>query len=169
MDEGQTNTTNLVRMLLGRWHGNGIAAFPTIPSFEYREELEFAANDVQPVLRYEQRTWKKLETGEYAPSHWEVGFWRVLSATQIEVLCAQAGGRVEVLGGVIEPTRDGFVLRLDSVSVANDARIDRTAREFVLQGNEFRYAMKMSTTAVPELTLHVHAELKRSSEQGARK
>lgn len=100
-----------------------------------------------------------MDTDEFAPSHWESGFWRILSATEIEVLGAQAGGRVEISRGALTPTRDGFVLHLQSTLVANDARIDKTAREFVLQARTFRYTMQMSTTAVPELTLHMHAEL----------
>ena len=161
MDKEQIETMNLMRRLLGKWCGNGIAEFPTIPTFEYREELEFAANDIQPVLHYEQRTWKKQATGEFAPSHWESGFWRVLSATEIEILCAQVGGRVEVSHGTLRLMRDGFVVDLHSTLVANDARVDKTARELILQGNTLRYGLKMSTTAVPELTLHVHAELTR--------
>lgn len=161
MDEAQIQVMNLIRPLLGKWRGNGVAAFPTIATFEYREELEFAANDAQPVVRYEQRTWKKVESGEYAPSHWEVGFWRILSANDLELACAQVGGRVEVLRGNIEPTREGFVFKPHSVLVANDARMDATAREFALQGDTLRYAMAMSTTAVPALTPHVHAELRR--------
>ncbi len=154
-------TMNLLRQLLGKWCGNGIAEFPTISTFEYREELQFAANDTQCVLHYEQRTWKKRETGEFAPSHWESGFWRVLSATEIEILCAQAGGRVEISRGTLTPSGDGFILHLHSTLVANDARMDKTAREFVLEGSILRYDMKMSTTAVPELTPHVRAELTR--------
>ncbi len=161
MDQAQLQVMILIRPLLGNWRGNGVAAFPTIATFEYREELEFAANDVQPVLRYEQRTWKKLDTGEFAPSHWEVGFWHILSANELEISCAQVGGRVEVLRGTIEPTREGFTFKPRSVLEANDARMDATAREFVLQGDTLRYAMAMSTTAVPALTPHVHAELRR--------
>jgi hypothetical protein len=160
-EQDQATAMNMIRPLLGKWFGSGVAAFPTIATFEYREELEFTANDTQPVLRYEQRTWKKLETGEYVPSHWEVGFWRILSANELEISCAQLGGRVEVLRGDIEPTREGFVFKPRSQLVANDARMDATAREFVLQGDWLRYAMAMSTTAVPALTPHVHAELKR--------
>lgn len=161
MDEEQIKTMDLLRRLPGKWCGNGIAEFPTIPTFEYREELEFAANDIQPVLHYEQRTWKKRETGEFAPSHWESGFWRVLSATEIEILCAQVGGRVEISRGTLTPSRDGFILHLHSTLVANDARMGKTAHELVLQGNTLRYDMKMSTTAVSELTPHVRAELTR--------
>jgi THAP4-like, heme-binding beta-barrel domain len=165
MDEGQANTMKLLRQLVGRWYGKGIAEFPTIPTSEYRENLEFAANDVQPLLYYNQRTLRRLATGEFVPSHWETGFWRVLSATEVEVLCAQSGGRVEVSRGTLTPTREGFVLRLHSTLVANDARMDKTARKFQLQGNTFQYTLEMSTTAVAELTMHVRAELTRNSEE----
>jgi hypothetical protein len=161
MDEEQIETINRLRGLLGKWCGNGIAEFPTISTFEYRDELEFAANDTQPVLHYEQRTWKKMETGEFAPSHWESGFWRVLSQTEIEILCAQAGGRVEISRGTLTPSRDGFLLHVHSTLVANDARMDKTARELILQGSILRYGMKMSTTVISELTRHVRAELTR--------
>jgi hypothetical protein len=159
MDENQARAMNILRGLPGRWCGNGVVEFPTIPAYEYREELEFAANEVQPVLRYEQRTWKKLESGEFAPSHWECGFFRLLSGTEIEFLSAQAGGRVEVSRGVLSPTGDGFILRLESRIVAGDPRTGETEREFVLQGEVLRYRMQMSTTSVPRLTQHTHAEL----------
>ncbi len=157
----QAKAMNLIRPLLGKWQGSGVASFPTIATFEYREELEFAANDAQPVLRYEQRTWKRVESGEYVPSHWEVGFWRILSANELEISCAQLGGRVEVLRGTIAPEHEGFVVKLRSQLVANDVRMQATEREFVLQGDLLRYAMAMSTTAVPALTPHVQAELRR--------
>jgi hypothetical protein len=162
MDEQQADTMNLARQVLGNWRGNGVAAFPTIPTFEYREELEFVTNDVKPYLRYEQRTWKKLETGEYAPSHWETGFWRVLPEGEIEVLSAQGGGRVEVLRGILEPTSEGFALNLSSALVGNDACINKTIRQFSILGRTLQYTMRMSTTAVPDLTLHVQATLTKS-------
>jgi hypothetical protein len=159
MDSEQTETMNLLQGLLGKWSGVGVAEYPTISTFEYREEFEFAANETQPVLHFEQRTWKKLETGEFVPSHWESGFWRVRPEKEIEFLSAQIGGRVEVSHGVLSPTSGGFVLHLQSTLVANDPRMGQTEREFVLQNKVFRYSMKMCTTLVPELTLHNHAEL----------
>jgi len=159
MDSEQIETMNLLQGLLGNWFGVGIAEYPTIPTFEYREEFEFTANETQPVLHFEQRTWKKLETGEFVPSHWESGFWRVRPEKKIEFLSAQIGGRVEVSHGALTPAQDGFILRLQSNVLANDPRMGKTEREFRLQGKVFRYSMKMSTTAVSELTLHTHAEL----------
>lgn len=161
MDESQANLMKLLWPLIGKWHGNGVARFPTIPTFDYREELEFAANEHQPFLRYEQRTWKKLNTGDYAPSHWEVGFWRVLPSGEIEILNAQGGGRVEVLRGTFEPRSEGFLLDFQSLLVANDARMGRTARQFVLQGNALQYTMQMSTSKIPDLTPHVAADLEK--------
>jgi len=160
MDTEQIETMEVLRKLVGRWCGNGVAEYPTISTFEYREELAFAANQTQPVLHFEQRTWKKLESGEYAPSHWESGFWRVIPGGEIDFLSAQIGGRVEVSHGALKPTQDGFALHLESNVLANDPRMGKTEREFVLQGKVFRYSMKMSTNLVSELTLHIHAELK---------
>jgi hypothetical protein len=172
MEEDQAKTLRLAQQILGKWRGEGVAEYPTIQTFIYREEIKFSANQVQPLLHYNQRTWKKLESGEFVPSHWETGFWRVLPAGensptgQIEVLCAQSGGRVEVLHGVLAPEREGFVLRLHSELVANDSRVENTSREFVLsrgtgQGETLRYTMEMKTTKTGNLILHVHADLKR--------
>lgn len=149
----------LIWPLIGQWQGNGIAAYPTIPTFEYREKLDFTANQSQPFLRYEQRTWKKLTTGDYAPSHWEVGFWHLLPSNEIEIINAQGGGRVEVLRGVFEPRDDGFVLNFRSLLVANDIRMDRTTRQFTLRGGTLKYTMQMSTTKIHDLTSHVGANL----------
>ena len=160
MDTEQIETMEVLRKLVGRWCGKGAAEYPTISTFEYREELTFAANQTQPVLHFEQRTWKKLESGEYAPSHWESGFWRVIPGGEIDFLSAQIGGRVEVSHGSLMPAQDGFILRLQSNVLANDPRMEKTEREFQLQGRVFRYSMKMSTSAVSELILHTHAELK---------
>lgn len=162
MDEEQLNTLHLMQRLVGKWQGRGTAQYPTIGSFEYREEMEFAANDVQPLLRYEQRTWRRTEGGEFVPSHWEVGFWRVLSANEIEILCAQSGGRVEVARGSLTVAGGGFTVRLNSTLIANDARMDKTAREYALTERTFSYALQMSTSTVPDLTMHVHAELTRT-------
>jgi hypothetical protein len=93
------------------------------------------------------------------PSHWEVGFWRVLPSGEIEMLNAQGGGRVEVLHGTYELGREGLVLNFQSLLVANDPRMDRTTRQFVLQGSPLHYTMHMSTTKIPDLTVHVGATL----------
>jgi hypothetical protein len=159
MDDKQVESLNLIRLILGQWRGNGTISFPTIPTQPYREELNFAADEVHTFVRYEQRTWKKVETGEFVPSHWETGFWRALPSGQIEILNAQGGGRIESLLGSLEPNPDGFILNVNSTLVANDARMDKTARQFILKGSTLQYSQHMSTTTVPALTLHVEAAL----------
>jgi hypothetical protein len=148
--------------VLGKWQGNGVAEFPTTPTFDYTEDLEFVADDVHPFLRYEERTCRKTETGETSPSHWEAGFWRALPSGEMELVSAQGGGRVEVLRGRVQPSGDGFQVVLQSVLVQNDARMVQTARQFVLKVDKLEYSMLMSTTAVPDLTRHVRVTLKKA-------
>ncbi len=161
MDEGQMQAMELLRRLVGRWEGKGTASFPTIQTFDYREETKFAIPETKPLLHYDQRTSRRKDSGEYVPSHWETGFWRILSATEIELLCAQSGGRVEVARGTLTPTGDGFIARFSSTLIGNDERMGRTAREIRLRGNSLSYSLQMSTTAVPQLTAHVSAELEK--------
>ncbi len=163
MDEIQSNALKTIRLLLGKWRGAGTASFPTTATFEYREELEFTANEAQPFLRYEERTWKKLESGEHVPSQWETGFWRALPSGDIELVSAQGSGRMEILRGRLQPAPDGFALHLRSSLVTNDARMERTERRYSVRGNRLTYEMHMSTTAVPILTRHVQAELEKES------
>lgn len=163
MDDKQIELLNLLRLLLGQWRGNGTLSFPAIPTLPYRDEINFAADEVHAFLRYEQRTWKKVETGEYVPSHWETGFWRVLPSGEIEILNAQGGGRIEALTGGLEPNPGGFILNVSSILVANDARMDKTARRFILNGDSLQYSQSMSTTTVPSLTQHVQARLARDN------
>jgi hypothetical protein len=163
MDNKQIEPLNLLRLILGQWRGNGTISFPTIATLPYRDEINFAADEVHAFLRYEQRTWKKVETGEYVPSHWETGFWRVLSSGEIEILNAQGGGRIEALTGNLEPNPGGFTLNVNSSLVANDARMGKTARQFILMGDSLQYSQSMSTTSVPALTQHVQASLTRDN------
>ncbi len=163
MEQEQEVTFNLIRQILGDWHGSGTAKFPTIPTFEYHRTLAFDANEVQPYLRYEERTRKMLPTGEFVPSHWETGFWRVLTTGETEVVSAQGGGRVEVLRGAAEPRPNGFCLELYSTSIGNDPRVIKSARRYVLEDHILEYSMQMSTTSMPELGLHIHARLSRKA------
>ena len=163
MDDKQVESLNVLRQILGQWRGIGTITFPTIPTMPYREELNFAMDDVHKFLRYEQRTWKKVEKGEYVPSHWETGFWRVLPTGEVEILNAQGGGRVEVLLGSLTPGGDGFILDVNSTLVANDARMGTTSRQFILEVSSLQYSQSMSTTAVTSMAVHVQASLARVS------
>ena len=154
-----------LRLLLGTWKGRGQGNFPTIDAFEYDEHLTFEANDVEPLLHYDQRTWdttQRSDRGE--PLHWESGFFRPTDSGCIEICNAQSGGRVEVLRGRLsapDDRGDAPFLSLTSVIVAHDERIIRTTRRYDLQDDVLSYRMEMATRTTPELTLHLEATLHR--------
>jgi hypothetical protein len=158
-----TDQTSLLSMFAGEWTGAGAGGFPGIEPFEYIEILSFTFDESRPlVLHYVQKT-SRRNTGQtdYVPSHWESGFLRQRSETEIEIVNAQSGGRVEVLAGSLEITRSGVILRLESTAFANDPRMQATTRLISLNADQLHYTLHMRTAAVPELTLHLEATLTR--------
>ncbi len=160
MEIEQADIMRYLDRLWGVWVGAGTGEFPTIATFRYREILTFTPIEGKPVLHYEQRTWRKDESGKEFPSHWETGFWRVLPNNEVEMVCAQSGVRVEMANGKLVPEEDGFSLGMDSTLISDEQRVAGTRRDFHLQGGVLRYFMKMKTSTVPVLTLHVQASLK---------
>jgi hypothetical protein len=157
------NNQDILHLLLGDWQGMGKGEFPTIEPFEYLETISFSS-DGRPFLHYDQKTRRRRAgQAEYAPSHWENGFIRRLPDGQIEVTCAQNGGRLEMLHGSFEETELGLILRLQSTAFLNDPRMLETSRTLILEGDTLHYTQTMHTTAVPASTHHVEARLKRVS------
>ena len=157
-----SNQDNL-HLLLGEWSGSGKGEFPTIEPFEYLETLTFSS-DGRSFVHYDQKTRRRRAgQAEYVPSHWESGFIRLLPDEQVEVTCAQNGGRLEMLRGSLEQTEVGLILRLQSMAFLNDPRMLETSRIITLQGDTLHYTQTMHTTAVPASTHHVEARLTRIS------
>ena len=153
---------NILYAFLGNWSGTGRGEYPTIEPFEYVETLSFAT-DGRPLLHYEQKTQRHRKgESEYVPSHWESGFIRLLSNGQIELTCAQNGGRLERLTGSIEEIETGLILRLKSADFLNDARMLETSRTITLEGDRLHYAQNMHTNAVAAMTFHIEAKLERT-------
>ncbi len=159
--DAQEQTYERLLLLEDVWTGQGRAEYPTIATFHYREALTMRAIPGQPRLFVLQRTQKKTDAGEWVESHWESGFLRALPDGAVEWLDAQNGGRVEVLRGTLQETDDGLVLDFKSALVANDARMEETARQFILRDQILSYTMQMSMTHTPALTLHLAADLTR--------
>jgi THAP4-like, heme-binding beta-barrel domain len=151
--------------LVGMWHGEGQANFPTITAVQYTEELVFQSNASEPLLHYIQKTWIKSsgpDNGE--PLHWESGFMRLLQNGLIEISNAQNNGRVEVLRGEIASgaQHEGkLVLFFENVLFGNDDRMHQARRKFVLESDVLQYVVEMATNKVPELQRHLEANLKR--------
>lgn len=160
MDE--TEGFQLLRPLLGCWAGIGRGSYPTIPSFEYIERIQFVADAARPLIHYEQFTRRRTE-GErtHEPSHWESGFLRAVEGGMLEISNAQDGGRVEVLRGPIRAAGTRLELALESVVLAHDARLVRTRRTFIVDGDRLRSTVAMHTTRVTDLIPHLEAELVR--------
>jgi len=159
MSELEAEMTALHR-LVGNWAGGGRGGFPTIDAFRYTETSLFYWNGIEPMLRFEQRTWVLNETEPHKdPLHWETGFFRALPGFGVELTNAQNGERVEVMRGKIEPGSDALVFTLDSTLLGNDDRLIRTRRRYECEGGTLRYQMWMATTKQAELTLHLEARL----------
>ena len=145
--------------LVGRWEGQGSARFPTIEDCPYREELAFTWNTAEPLLHYEQRTWR-LSDAE--PLHWESGFLMADDDGLFTLANSQNGPRVELLEGRLASAADGVLeLGLASRFHAGDARMLKTTRRWRLAGGRFSYSVWMATTRVPALSFHLEAVLDR--------
>src|SRR5574342_761836 len=157
---------DLLRTLIGEWSGSGRGEFPTIEPFEYLETLTFVG-DHRPFLHYEQKTQRRnAGQTDFIPSHWETGFIRLLPDGQVELVNAQGSGRMEMLAGSLEETERGLILRLQSTAIFNDPRMVETSRTITVEKDSMHYSQRMHTTAVPGLSHHVEARLKRISRNG---
>ena len=162
----------LLRELLGSWHGTGRGGFPTIDEFTYDEELVFTSDAVEPVISYEQKTWDTTHRCDHAePLHWEVGFIRPTEDGCVELSNAQNGGRVEVLRGRLTQSEErggSLLLTLDSVLVGHDERIIRTRRRYQIAPATLRCHIEMATRSTPILTTHLRASLQKRQPTPAR-
>jgi hypothetical protein len=149
--------------LLGTWKGQGKGMFPTLEDFEYSETLQIRRDPGASFLTYQQDT--ELIDAQGNPSrksHWEAGVLRPQENGSIELACVQGSGRVEVLQGklLVKQSLPGTIgLQFESKLIGNDERVKAAIREWTLSGNQLKYVMKMSTSRVDELSLHLEANL----------
>ena len=157
-DAAMTSAADLTA-LLGRWEGVRQGEVPTIDAFRYREELCFARRAGQDSIHYEQRTWLVSDSADDGdPSHWESGFLLVQEDGSIDLVNAQASGRVEVLRGELESAGR---LVLASVLHGNDARMVSARRLLEWSADELRYEVHMKTDQVDGGALHLRCRLTR--------
>ncbi|MEA3215640.1 MAG: hypothetical protein QOJ19_1796 [Acidimicrobiia bacterium] len=149
-------------VFLGTWVGSGKGEYPTIPAFEYGEELAFNALAGKPFLVHTQKT-KAREDGR--PLHTETGYWRAAGRDEhgnlrVELVVSQPTGIVEVLEG----TFDGNCARLRSTTVSRTAtakEVTAVEREYRRDGSELQVRIAMAAVGQP-LTHHLSAVLRLS-------
>jgi hypothetical protein len=156
-------TLGILTPLLGVWTGRGKGLFPTLDAFDYFETFRVQRDPGAPFFTYEQNTELIDPQGRsIRKSHWEAGVLRPLGDGRLELACVQGSGRVEILRGMFltkETPDETITLRFQSELIGNDERVKSTSREWVLTGNRLRYIMKMATSRVEELSLHLEANL----------
>jgi THAP4-like, heme-binding beta-barrel domain len=161
MNKKLSTANEVFELLEGTWQGEGRGGYPTSDSFDYREKLVFTRRN-ESTLAYDQRTQKRMDgQTEFAPSHWESGFIRILENEGLELVNVQSGGRGEVLTGHTETLDSMIQLHFASKASMNDSRVVSSARRFKLEGDRLRYEMEMSTTKVTEMTRHLEITLER--------
>ncbi|MEU2394304.1 FABP family protein [Streptomyces sp. NPDC007369] len=166
-----------VLALLGRWHGGGSGAYPTLEQgFRYRQEIAFS-HDGRPFLRYESRAWLVDEAGTpLRPSGRESGWWRVLPDASLEVVLAHPTGIVETYLGRVTGGGTGtephaapgaapgaeLVVELATDTVACTPRAKEVTgmrRRYVLHEGELSVDQDMAAVGLP-LEHHLSARLR---------
>ncbi|MEU0498393.1 peroxynitrite isomerase [Mycobacterium sp. NPDC006124] len=145
--------------LLGTWAGAGSGEYPTIPPFEYLEEVTFG-HVGKPFLAYAQRT-RAADGGR--PLHAEVGYLRTPSAGRVELVLAHPTGVTEIQEGTVNA--DGDVIELElaatSIGLTTTAKdITALTRSFRLEGDELSYTLQLGAVGKP-LQHHLSATLHR--------
>ncbi|XP_065350879.1 peroxynitrite isomerase THAP4-like [Cloeon dipterum] len=143
-----------VSWLVGRWRSEaGRGSFPTIPTFEFAEELEFFVLGQQPLLNYTAFSFKP---GPDVPMHCEKGFLRIKPGTNsLSFMVAHNLGLTVLEEGEVH----GNEIKLESknigrMSFAKDPQVTKLTRQLKLNGDVLEQIVHMETTNTP-LTEHL--------------
>lgn len=145
--------------LIGTWKGRGHGSYPTIQSFDYRDEITFTQVG-KPFLHYVQRTWIGSE-----PMHTETGYLRAPTPDVVEIVIAIPTGQCETGSGscVVGPDGD-IAIDTDAVVACTPTAktVERLVRRIRCHADDLAYEMDMAAVGVP-LTLHLRSTLTRAS------
>lgn len=139
------------------WRGSGVTEYPAIERTDYTEETTWSMNGKDPVIHFEQKTWK--EAG--IPVFWESGFL-IDRDDKIEMISAQKSGRVEILAGPLRQTSpDTYEILLESVHIINDQRVVGSRRHFWLTPEKITYELDMKTHSHDSYAAHLKGTIRR--------
>lgn len=147
--------------LLGTWSGQGAGKYPTIPPFDYLEEVVFA-HVGKPFLAYGQKT-KAVADGK--PLHAETGYLRVPQPGRVELVLAHPSGITEIEVGTYSVTGDRIEMQMATTAVGltpSAKEVTALGRTFRIEGDELSYTVQMGAVGQP-LQDHLAAVLHRQS------
>jgi hypothetical protein len=147
--------------LLGTWSGQGAGKYPTIPPFDYLEEVVFA-HVGKPFLAYGQKT-KAVADGK--PLHAETGYLRVPQPGHVELVLAHPSGITEIEVGTYSVTGDVIEMQMATTAVGltpSAKEVTALGRSFRIDGDELSYTVQMGAVGQP-LQDHLAAVLHRQS------
>ncbi|MDM4142938.1 MULTISPECIES: peroxynitrite isomerase [Mycobacterium] len=147
--------------LLGTWSGKGAGKYPTIPPFDYLEEVVFA-HVGKPFLAYGQKT-KAVADGK--PLHAETGYLRVPQPGHVELVLAHPSGITEIEVGTYSVTGDVIEMQMATTTVGltpSAKEVTALGRSFRIDGDELSYTVQMGAVGQP-LQDHLAAVLHRQS------
>lgn len=145
--------------LLGTWVGQGAGKYPTIPPFDYLEEVTFA-HVGKPFLAYAQKT-KAVADGK--PLHAETGYLRVPKPGHVELVLAHPSGITEIEVGTYSVTGDLIDMQMSTTNVGltpTAKEVTGLGRCFRIDGDELSYTVQMGAVGQP-LQDHLTAVLHR--------
>jgi hypothetical protein len=145
--------------LLGTWSGKGAGKYPTIPPFDYLEEVVFA-HVGKPFLAYGQKT-KAVADGK--PLHAETGYLRVPQPGHVELVLAHPSGITEIEVGTYSVTGDVIEMQMATTTVGltpSAKEVTALGRSFRIDGDELSYTVQMGAVGQP-LQDHLAAVLHR--------
>ncbi|OBK34605.1 fatty acid-binding-like protein [Mycobacterium sp. 1165196.3] len=145
--------------LLGTWSGQGAGKYPTIPPFDYLEEVVFA-HVGKPFLAYGQKT-KAVADGK--PLHAETGYLRVPQPGHVELVLAHPSGITEIEVGTYSVSGDVIEMQMATTAVGltpSAKEVTALGRSFRIDGDELSYTVRMGAVGQP-LQDHLAAVLHR--------
>lgn len=145
--------------LLGTWSGQGAGKYPTIPPFDYLEEVVFA-HVGKPFLAYGQKT-KAVADGK--PLHAETGYLRVPRPGHVELVLAHPSGITEIEVGTYSVSGDVIEMQMATTAVGltpSAKEVTALGRSFRIDGDELSYTVRMGAVGQP-LQDHLAAVLRR--------
>ncbi|KAF8938157.1 hypothetical protein EDD21DRAFT_350401 [Dissophora ornata] len=168
------NKPHPLEFLIGTWAGKGRGFYPTIPSFDFFEEVTFVKDPAgRPVVAYTQKTRRAIQQGAEGeaqlvpgpPLHAESGFIRLpgWSNEKCELILSQPTGVASVEVGKIDGTTVDWtttgVVRSPS---AKPPHVTQFTRTWVVDpvNKTFSYKFSMATENTP-LQPHLEVDLRK--------